>query len=412
MLWKLAVRHVVANRNRSILLTLSLALSSFVLVSGTSLVTSFLSNVERGLKRGLSGDLQVMHASNPAPRIVAEIPVDFAAIAEPASALQILSDDPDVARTTQRANVSALIVTESRTAPAVLVGIDPRAESETLELLLPDGEGSFEQSGGILLGQPMAERLDRSDSAAEVTVLIPTADGLFEGDVLEVAGIYTPPGLPLIDEFIAFMPFDHLQELLGSEGHPGLLVVRLRDGADLAATRERLRRAFRDAGLPLEAWSWKDVAGNLLGIAKIGQFLIGSGFLFVLAVIGLGVGNMLLILMLQRTREIGLMRALGTSKRRVIGALLLEVGLVSALASGAGAVVGAALLAVLGEIGIPATSRAMAYAFGGERFFPELRFTALLFSFLVVVVVGQLAALWPALRASSTHPGEVMRVPA
>ena len=77
----------------------------------------------------------------------------------------------------------------------------------------------------------------------------------------------------------------------------------------------------------------------------------------------------MLVLLLERSREIGLMRALGTARASIVRALLGEVLLLSLAASGAGVAAGGVLCAVLARVGIPASSQAMIYAFGGQRFF-------------------------------------------
>jgi ABC-type lipoprotein release transport system permease subunit len=388
---------------------LSLALSSLTLVVAASLVASLRSNIERGLRRGLVGDLQVSNAVNPPPQLVEEVPVDFVPIADPDAVTRVLLDDPDVVAVHPRSSASGMLLAEGRSAPAVLVGVDPLQDAESLAALRPGAPGA--PLDGALLGRPMAERLHRDGAPREVTALVPTADGLFDGDVFEVAGVYSPPGLPLLDEFIAFVPLDRLQLMLGQEGRPGTLVVRLREGADLAAVVPRLRRAFRGAGLALELRTWSQMAGDLLGIVRIGHYLVASGFAFIMLVVVLGVGNMFLVLMFERTREIGLMRAIGTPRRRILASLLLESVLVSASASAAGALAGGALCGALGKVGIPAASRAMTYAFGGDRFFPGIHAPELLLGFLVVALAGPLAALWPAARASAADPAEVMRTP-
>ena len=409
MVWRLAVRNVVAQRRRSSFVLLSLALSSLTLVVAVSLVASLRSNIERGLRHGLVGDLQVSSAVNPPPQLVEEVPADFVPIADAGAVTRVLLEDPDVRAVHPRSSASGMLLAGGRSAPAVLVGVDPLREAASLERLLPGGPGAA--FDGVLLGRPMAERLRRSGEPAEVTALLPTADGLFDGDVFEVAGIYSPPGLPLLDEFIAFVPLDRLQLLLGQEDRPGMLAVRLREGADLGIVVPRLERAFRDAGLALELRSWPEMAGDLLGIVRIGHALVASGFAFVMLVVVLGAGNMFLVLMFERTREIGLMRAIGTPRRRILTSLLLEAVLISTSASAAGALAGGALCGALGRVGIPAASRAMTYAFGGERFFPGIHAPELLLAFLVVALAGPLAAIWPAVRASASDPAEVMRTP-
>jgi len=406
MVLRMVTRSVVANRGRSIFLLLSLALSAFTLVVGASLVTSLRSNITTNLRDGFAGDLQAFHASNRPLRFTAEVPIGFLPIQQAEAAMELLRRDPDVRSVAPRSNASSMILTPDRSAPAVLVGIDPRLEADTLALLRPAVDDPTLPERSVLLGRPMAERLRHDGS---VTVLIPTADGLFDGDEFEVAGTYSPPGLPLIDEFVAFVHVDHLQMLLGEQEMPGSLVIRLRESADIEAIRGRLQRSLEAAGLPLTVWTWSELAGDLLGIARIGDVMMASGLVFLLFVVILGVGNVCLVLMFEKTREIGLMRALGTSRRAVFATLVAEVGLTSVVASAVGTVAGAVLCKFLGRVGIPAVSQAMTYAFGGERLYPGIGATEILLGFVVVALVGPFAALWPALRTSATEPALAMR---
>ncbi len=412
MLWKLALRGVASNRRRTLFLSLSLALSSFVLAVGATVVASFYSGIESGLRRGFAGDLQVYHGDNPPPEFTSEASPTFRTIPDAAAATEVLLQDPDVVAVAPRSRASGILLAGDAMTPVILMGIDVRADEQTLEQLAPPGVQLSADGGWILLGQPLAGRLERDDGLQEVTALLPTADGLFEGDVFTVAGTYAPPGLPFLDEFIAFVPLQRLQYLLDEEGTPGALVVRLRAGADPAAVGRRLRGAFQAHGLPLEVRTWEELAGDLLGTVQVGRFLVGSGFLLVLLVVVLGIGNTVLVLLLERTREIGLMRALGTPRGSIVRMLLGEVLLLSLAASGVGAAAGAGLCAVLARVGIPASTQAMIYAFGGERFFPEVHPGILLAGFLLVALVGPLVALAPALRASAADPANTMRAPA
>jgi ABC-type lipoprotein release transport system permease subunit len=412
MLWKMAVRGVISNRRRTLFLSLSLALSSFVLAVGATLVASFQSSIEHGLRAGFAGDLQVYHADNPPPTLTSEAPAYFRTVPGAASTMEILQADVDVESVAPQSRASGILLVGEVMTPVVLVGLDTVADAAVLARLLPAGVQAPASSGWILLGGPQAERLQRAGASEEVTILLPTADGLFEGDVLHIAGTYTPPGLPFIDEFLAFVPLAHLQMLTDEEGYPGSLVVRLREGADLVAARGRLRRQLQAEGMPLEIATWDELAGDLLGTVEVGRYVVGSGFVLVLLVVILGITNTMLVLMLHRTREVGLMRALGTRRRPIVSALVAEVALLSLAASGAGAAIGGLLCAWLARVGIPASTQAMAYAFGGSRFFPEVHLEILLAGFLLVALVGPLVALAPAWRTSSSDPAEILRAPA
>lgn len=411
MILAMVIRSVAANRGRSVFLLMSLALSAFVLVVGASLVASLRSNIITNLKDGFAGDIQAFHTDNRPLRFTAEVPIGFLPIQQAEAAMELLRGDPDVRSVAPRSNSSSMILTQERSAPAVLIGLDPRLEAETLAALQPTiVHPAFGQSA-ILLGRPMAERLLHDGSSRPVTVLIPTADGLFDGDEFEVAGLYSPPGLPLIDEFVAFVNIDHLQMLLGEQAMPGSLVIRLRDSANISVVRQRLQQTLDRAGVPLRVWTWRELAGDLLGIAQIGDVMMASGLVFLLFVVILGVSNVCLVLMFEKTREIGLMRALGTSRRAVFTMLVAEVGLTSVAAAAAGTVAGALFCRFLGRVGIPAVSHAMTYAFGGERLFPRISSTEILVGFVVVALVGPCAALWPALLSSGTDPATAMRSP-
>jgi len=412
MLWKLAFRGVASNRRRTVFLSLSLALSSFVLVVGASLVAGFYSSIESGLRDGFAGDLQVYHADNPAPKFTAEVPVDFRTIPDANAAMKVLRSDPDVLLVAPRSSASGVILAGNTMSPVILMGIDPLAEADTLQRLLPQGVELPGGSAWILPGRPMAERLQRAAEVTELTVLIPTADGLFEGDVLTMGGPYASPGLPFLDEFVAFVHLDRLQYLLDHEGYPGTLVVRLRPGADPASVGHRLQKSLQANGQPLNVRTWDELAGDLLGMVHVGRYLMGSGFLLLLLVVVIGIGNTMLVLMLGRTREIGLMRALGTGRSRIVATLVAEVLLLSAVAAAVGVAAGGGLCALLAETGIPATSQAMTYAFGGERFYPEVRLEVLFAGFLLVALIGPLVALAPAVRASAADPADTMRSPA
>ncbi len=213
MNWKLAVRSVIAHRRRTLFLVLSLSLSSFILAVGGTLVDSLRSNIELGLRNGFAGDLQVFNSINPLLDFTSEVPAEFMPITNEMETTRILLEDPDVLSVASRTTVSGLVLAGDSTAPVILIGIDPVAEAAILRHLAPGDGVPLSTEGRILLGRPIAERLGLNGGRGEVTILFPTAAGLFEGDRFQVEGTYSPPGLPLIDEFVAFVPLDHLQDL-------------------------------------------------------------------------------------------------------------------------------------------------------------------------------------------------------
>jgi putative ABC transport system permease protein len=408
MIWRLAFRYARKEARRTRLLSLLLAFAAFFLVVGASLVSSLDANIARGLREGFVGDLEVFDASNPPTDITEEVPSDFVPIARVEQTERVILDDPDVRAASLRLAATGLLMADPLEAPVVVFGIDPAREAEVCRSPDVDAARRTLGRGKIILGSGIAERLERRPGD-EVTLLLPTPDGLFEGDVLEVSSVRASGALPVIGEFIAFMPIEDLQELLGMRGQAGRIVVSLVPGADVSQVRHRLERAFDVRGLQLRVRTWRETAGPLLDIGRVGMLGVTVANVLLLLMIGLGITNTVLMLVLERTRDVGTMMALGTNRALIVGAIVAEISIVCTLAAAAGVLVGGVACGALGQLGFPAWTGSMALAFGGERFYPVLRLSHALLGFVTVAGVGPLAALFPAVHASRLDPAEALR---
>lgn len=408
MIWKMAIRNVLREAHRTRLTALSLGFGAFFLVAGGGLVSGLTASGSRGLREGLAGDLQVFDASNPVSELTDEPPSGFAAVAEPEEVERLLLSDPDVRAVAPRLVANGMLISGELRAPAVLVGVDPARESEVCR---PLGAALGSADAGartIALGPGIAERL-RSGRGRRVTLLLPTADGMFEGDELEVSSVYAPGGLPLPGEIFAFLPLSELRSLLSGSNRPTSLAVALAPGADVSAARERLQRTLDSARLHVKVRSWTEMAGSLLDAGRIGSLGLVISNALLMFMIALGVVNTILIVVLERTRDIGMMLALGTPRSRVLCTLLLEAAIVAGFSAAAGTLLGGATCLAAGKVGIPAFTRAMTFAFGGDRLYPVVTAAQLAVGFLLVTGLGPLAALYPAVRAIRVDPVRALR---
>jgi len=409
-LWTFALRSAVVQRGRSVFLILSMAVGSGLLVLGGALVFSVETNMARGLREAVTGDLEVVDPGNPLLELTDERPLDYRLLKEPGRYLKRIEEDPDVRAVAPRLQAGGMLELEERSAPVAVVGIDPRREAAVSPGLRPaDGSALTLERGEILLGPGIAKRLgvQRGD---RVTVLLPTPDGLFDGDSFEVVGAYRPPGVPVVGEFFSYVRLDDRQELLGVGDAVGSLVVRLKPGRQAGAVRERWRRS-PPGGLRMAVQTWEELGRTLLGVNQVGALGLGMGFALLLLIIVFGLAHTTLIMVFERTREFGTMIAMGARRGQVLRLVLLEVGVLAAVAAGVGALGGGALAAIVGHRGIPAVSAAMAYAMGGERFHIVVEPHHLLMGFLSVVAAALLAGLYPAWRAATVDPAKALRTP-
>ena len=136
------------------------------------------------------------------------------------------------------------------------------------------------------------------------------------------------------------------------------------------------------------------VQGLFTGI-KVFSWVVAVGTIFAGAV---GVGNIMLIVVKERTREIGLRKALGATPTSIVGMIMQESLFITAIAGYSGLVVGALLLESISRM----------LAAGGDKvnFFshPEMDFNTAMVALLVLIVSGVLASIMPAAKAAGVNP--------
>jgi putative ABC transport system permease protein len=236
-----------------------------------------------------------------------------------------------------------------------------------------------------------------------------------DGHPFRIVGVSIPKGQQMInmgpnDDEQVLMPITTAQTLFTRHDRLQYIVYAPRTRPEGAASTARVRavvgphRDFdpRDE----EAMTFFNVAEAARITETIGLglqiFLFGCGLL-TLAAGGIGVMNIMLVAVAERTRELGLRTALGATDRDVFLQLLAESVVLTLAAGGAGVALGAAILAALDAL--------QGAAPGAEMLVPELHFSPrqALLAFTVLTGVGILAGLVPARRASRLDPAVALR---
>jgi len=248
------------------------------------------------------------------------------------------------------------------------------------------GEGLKERAargGGrpLILGRAAADDLDKE---------VGDTFRLYE-TTFRIVGIYET-GEP-IEEGAAVVPLHDAQTLSGHPRQVNAYLLKLRDLRDLERVRQRIERRFSD----LTVTESSDFAQEQEMLAMIRGFTWAVSLLAVL-IGGVGVMNTMLMSVFERTREFGLLRALGWRRRRVLTLVLGE----SLALNGLGGLVGVGL----GMAAVRAVERVPAV--GG---FLSTRFSPVLFAQAigVALALGLVGGAYPAWRASRLAPAEAMR---
>jgi len=264
----------------------------------------------------------------------------------------------------------------------VLFGYDP-AEFAIGHFKIVEGE--MLEPGGrrkeIILGRLAADNLDRRVGD---TVKV-------SGGAYRVVGIYeTGTGF---EDNGAVVPLSEVQAIFKQPHNVSAFLLRLKDIGQLEAARSRIERRFPDLSV-----SRTSEVTETLGMIETARSFAWAVSLIAILVGGVGMMNTMLMSVLERTREIGVLRALGWRKGRVLGMVLGESLTLSLIGGAAGMALGVFLVKVLGRV--PAVGSLSRGAFTPGLFLQALS---------VSIIMGALGGLYPAYRASRLMPVEALR---
>jgi putative ABC transport system permease protein len=303
-----------------------------------------------------------------------------------------------------RLSFSGLVNVGDETVTFAGTGVDPESERKvTPKRWQSFTEGSkFDSADGILLNKDLVASIG-GKRGAEAALLAPDRDGALNAVPAVLTGTTLPTGGPT-DGKVGLVPLALAQSLLRMEGRATEIAVSVQDLARAPEVAERISKAL---GPEYEVNTWDQVATFVKESGEKRAQLLGIISSIFMLLMLLGVANTLLMTVLERTREVGTMMAVGVKRSWILGLFLAEALLLGAFGSGLGAALGAGITAWLGHRGLALTGPMNR---GGVPF--DIRPWVSLNYILAIIAVASIgaviAALYPAFRASRLRPVQAL----
>lgn len=349
----IALRHLRKNRRRSLATLLVVALGS----AGVSVLGGFNHYIFLTLEdafingRG-NGHLQVVRPGCPegdAPR-----PVAFLFDQAQQRAIGALAvNHADVVLATPQLTIAGLVSNGRESAIFGAVGRVPsdyRAFRERARgflrttQLFRGSELGDDRAGRVGLSSGLGGRLGLELGSAAI-VLAPTLDGRMNALDAEVVQYFEAPAQALNDKMLN-VSLAFAQELLDTDRADAVNVL-LRRTVDTDRVRGELERSLRQAGVPAEVRTWVDSSQEYTKNRELFAVIFGFVLTVVLVIVVLSVLNTVGMAVLERTREIGTLRALGLRRRGVVAMFAVESGILGIAGTAAGAAITAGVRAGL-----------------------------------------------------------------
>ena len=307
---------------------------------------------------------------------------------------------------TSRVRVPAVIMSERETRGIQLVGVDPDTESLISFLGEVDIIGEYlngPDDRRVLIGKALAEQLD-TRLGRRIVMITQGSDGLNREKGFRIAGLYDGEGTG-VEKVFVFTGRDTLQAMLDTTAITEVSVRLIADEYGVLAGRQ-LASSFSD----LEVMGWRELQPQVAAMFAFADAAIFIWFTIMMIALGFGLINTLVTAVLERTRELGMLRAVGMRPRAVVAQVVIESVLIVSVGLVLGLGVGVWLVSLLDE-GIDLGSWAAGVEMWGMRtvLVPQLLVADLVLVAIMTVIFGVIASFYPALRAVKIRPLEAMR---
>jgi len=320
-----------------------------------------------------------------------------------------------VADAAVRITGQAMFASARNSVGGAFIAVDPAFETAKNNLLLRSlVEGTLfdDASGrGIVIGSKLAEKLDIG-IGKKIVYTTSDANGEIVSDIARVTGIFTT-GIDMVDGIMALLPIGSVQKTLGyAAGEATLIAVIISDQRHAEAMRDRIARLPEAKDVAVLTWkqSQPDLAG-VIAFDKAGnyvsQFLVGL-------LIAAGILNTMLMSVLERNREFGVMMAIGMSPGTLFRLVMVESFWLAVVGLILGVIITAPWFYYLYHTGLDFSgSFGDDLSYGGVLVDPVFKARLFKESAMAILsgvfVLALLAGLYPAWRAGRVPPVESLK---
>lgn len=394
--WRIALRFLADNPLQTLLISVAISVGAAVIVFITALIMGLQDNIidkTLGTQAHIRIEARQQHnilSAAPAGKIVWVLESPRAQRLQTINNWQEVRDTLDTYPVLKTVSplISGPAFAQKGTARAsvALMGIDPERYAGIIDLQGYLREGHFRVGASdVLIGSQLAE-----DLGLRVGDKLRLDAGGNHQAVMSVAGIFEL-GVHELDSRYVYTGLKQAQTLLGLPGGVTILELKISDVFGAEYWAQRIKKITR-----LHVQSWMESNGQLLNALSSQTMTTQMIRVFVALSVIFGIASVLAVSVVQRTREIGILRAMGSSQQQILRVFLLQGGLLGLAGSLLGVIVGYSLVQVLNH-------------FGQLLFVIRLEPSMLLSAILIATAAGVIAAIVPARRAARYDPAVAIR---
>ena len=323
-----------------------------------------------------------------------------------------LREAPAVVAFAPKIKVQGMVRSSETSRGVLIIGIDPEKEKKISKIYdytsKDEGSAFLDDMAAdeVLISKAMAGKLDLV-VGDRLVLMVQDKHREIIGEGLMVKGIFESP-VDSFDKYVVFVGLKKLQEVTGLGDGISELTVLVKNKDRVRATRDYIRNALKDRDL--EVLSWQDMAPNLVRAIALFDMIMYIFFAIVFVTVIFSVANTLIMAILERFHEIGVMKSIGTRPSWIFFMIMFEAVNLGFVGLAVGILAGVGITGLLGFTGIDFSfyMESMRTWGTGSIIYPAIKILDLIVAVIIVLLTTVIAALYPAVKAARIRPLEAL----
>ncbi|HCT30366.1 MAG TPA: ABC transporter permease [Bacteroidales bacterium] len=404
MIFSISFKNIWRNKIRSLVVIMAITIG---LTGGILTVALMQGMVDQRLNIAIDSEVSHIQIHNSKYLLNPELMEN---IGNADSIINAIKQIPEVKFVVKRTRIPVMINTARTSTGVNIVGINPDEERSisTFYKNVADSAGSFfkeTKPNQIVIGRKLAEKL-KAKLKSKVVVTFQDTSGNLIGAAFKISGIFKSSN-SIIDETTAFISNDDFTRLTGlSSKSAHEIAIRVENLEQIPLVQERLKSMFPS----LTVRNWKQIQPELSIMVEWMGFMNYIIIGIILLALGFGILNTMLMAVLERIKELGMLMAIGMSKRKIFSMIMLESIFLSVIGGIVGTILSLVFVHLLNHHGVDFGAYSQAF----ERLgYPSVIFPSIPNEFFIgltimVLFTGILSAVYPARKALKLNPVEAL----
>jgi len=402
MIFTIVWRNIWRKKARSLVIIIAVTIGIWAGLFISGVFTGMIAQQKQDAISHYLSDIQIHQ-----PRFLDNYEIQYT-IPDAAKTLAVIENNPKVKAASMRTVIYGMVASANDAGGAKITGVIPSKESKLTNMGVFMKQGTYfgdNKRNSILIGEKLAKKLNVK-LHSKVVLTFSTKDGEILSGAFRIGGIYKTSNAQA-DAMNVFVNAHDINNMIGADSGYHEIAVLMKDDMQTDAPAQTFRSQF--PGLKVE--TWEEISPATALMSGMTDYVLSILMTVLMLGLAFAIINTMLMTVMERTRELGMLMAIGMNKRRTFSMLMYETIILSFLGCPIGMGIAWLTIHYFGTHGIDLSS----FSKGLENFgfstmvYTSLRSTSYIQVSIMVLITAILAAIYPGLKAIRLKPAEAIR---